>query len=247
MGAMPEEIDALVSHLKCRETRERAGRTFHVGTLHGREVVIVFSRWGKVASASTATELILEHGIGAAVFFGIAGGLDGVSRGDVVVATSLVQHDLDASPFFPPLHVPMLGISSLPVDEAMSRAIAKAAERFVVERLRVDAPAQLLAEAAVGEPRVRRGVIASGDQVIFSRHTRDMVRARAPEAVCVEMEGAAVAQVCHEHGVPFACVRTISDVADDQGGEHVKPFLRGLAGAYTRGIVGAWLGGDPRG
>lgn len=243
MGAMPEEIDALLARFDRRGVRERAGRVFHSGRLNGREVVIVFSRWGKVASASTVTELILEHDVGAVVFFGIAGGLSGVSRGDVVVATALVQHDLDASPFFPPLHVPMLGIAELPVDEGMSKALAAAAERFVVDRLRADAPGHLLQQAALGEPRVRRGVIASGDQVIFSRRTRDMVCARVPRALCVEMEGAAVAQVCHEHGVPFACVRTISDVADDQGGEHVKPFLHGLAGAYTRGIVTAWLGG----
>jgi adenosylhomocysteine nucleosidase len=242
MGAMPEEIDALLAVLERRAVRERAGRTFHAGRLHGHEVVIVFSRWGKVASASTVTELILEHDVGSVVFFGIAGGVNGVARGDVVVATGLVQHDLDASPFFPPLHVPMLGIAELPVDETMSKALARGAERFVVERLRADAPTHLLEEAALGEPRVRRGVIASGDQVIFSSRSRDMVRARAPEALCVEMEGAAVAQVCHEHHVPFACVRTISDVADDQGGEHVKPFLHGLAGVYTKGIVAAWLG-----
>ncbi len=243
MGAMPEEIDALLATLDRRGVRERAGRMFHVGRLHGREVVIVFSRWGKVASASTATELILEHDVGSVIFFGIAGGLDGVSRGDVVVATGLVQHDLDASPFFPPLHVPMLGLAELPVDEGMSRSLAAAAERFTVDRLQADAPRHLLDQAALGEPRVRRGLIASGDQVIFSRRSRDMVRARVPEALCVEMEGASVAQVCHEHGVPFACVRTISDVADDQGGEHVKPFLHGLAGVYTRGIVAAWMGG----
>jgi adenosylhomocysteine nucleosidase len=55
------------------------------------------------------------------------------------------------------------------------------------------------------------------------------------------MEGAAVAQVCHEHGIPFACVRTISDAADETGHESVEPFFGGLAGVYTAGIMRRWM------
>jgi len=244
MGAMPEEIVALGSTLTDVRVTTRAGREFHAGRLAGHDVVVVFSRWGKVAAASTTTELILGHGVSRVVFFGIAGGLAEVSRGDVVIATSLVQHDLDASPFFPPLHVPMLGRASMPACETMSNQLAEAASSFLSRRLFSEAPAALLEQAELTSPRVHRGVIASGDQVIFSRETREGVQRRAPEALCVEMEGAAAAQVCFEHQVPFACVRTISDTADDLGGEHVKPFLHGLAGVYTRGIAHAWLGAE---
>lgn len=246
MGAMPEEIDALIGDIDPAEhpsRRERAGRVFHVGRLHGRNVVVVFSRWGKVAAAGTAAELIVDFRVSAVVFFGIAGSLGAARRGDVVVAQGLVQHDLDASPFFPPTQVPMLGRSVMPTDPVLAGALAEAAEAFVREDLKREAPAELLARAEVDSPTVHRGVIASGDRVIFGREAGEGVLERVPGALCVEMEGAAAAQVCFEHGVPFGCVRTVSDSADESGGEHVKPFFEGLAGVYTRGVVRRWLGG----
>jgi adenosylhomocysteine nucleosidase len=242
MAAMPEEINALMTELSDVQVRTRAGREFRTGLLFGRRVVLVFSRWGKVASASTATELILDHGVSAVAFFGIAGGLGKVHRGDIVVATGLVQHDLDASPYFPPTHVPMLGVRELPVDLELSASLQSAAAGFLTHDLVRDAPPPLLAAAEVAQPRVHRGVIASGDQVIFTSAARERVLNAVPNALCVEMEGAAVAQVCFEHGVAFACVRTISDGADESGDEHIKPFFHGLAGVYTHGVVKRWLG-----
>lgn len=248
MAAMPEEIDALLGDLTERSTTTRAGRQFHSGLLHGRRVVVVFSRWGKVAAASTTTELILDYGVGSIVFFGIAGGIasgeGGVRRGDVVVASGLVQHDLDASPFFAPTHVPMLGECLMPADQAMAASLFAAAGEYLANDLS-HAPAELLRRAEIQAPGVHIGVIASGDQVIFSDEARERVRERVPGALCVEMEGAAAGQVCFEHGVPFACVRTVSDTADDRGTEHVQPFLEGLAGVYTRGIAARWLQASP--
>ncbi|MBS0196808.1 MAG: 5'-methylthioadenosine/adenosylhomocysteine nucleosidase [Planctomycetes bacterium] len=242
MGAMPEEVEAMLPLLRGRTESRRAGRVFHHGRLGGREVVVVSSRWGKVAAASTCTELIVAHGAGAVAFFGIAGAVsDLVARGDIVIAASLVQHDLDASPFFPPTHIPLLGVSSLASDASMAGELAAAARRFVDRGLRI-AAGELWNQAGLSAPRVLAGVIASGDQVIFSPLARDRVLKVVPDALCVEMEGAAAAQVCHEHGVAFACVRTISDNADHEGADHVRPFFEGLAGVYTRGIVGEWLG-----
>ena len=109
MGAMPEEIDALLPQIREQRAFDRAGRRFIHGSVHGVAIVVVFSRWGKVAAASTATELIVAHGVDRLVFSGVAGSLrEDVMVGDVVVATSLSQHDLDASPFFPPRMLPPL-------------------------------------------------------------------------------------------------------------------------------------------
>lgn len=227
MGAMMEEVEALLPLVEGRTVVERAGRRFVLGRIGGRDVVVVFSRWGKVAAASTATELILGHGVKRIVFSGVAGGLsDEVRVGDVVVAKRLYQHDLDASPFFRPLEVPLLGVSGIEADEGMSGELEAAARAFVEERAR----------------RVWRGDVASGDRVIGSAEERLKVLGRVPSALCVEMEGAAVAQVCFEHGVPFACVRMISDSADEGVEESLGAVLGGVAGAYTAGIVGRWLG-----
>ncbi|MBL9000074.1 MAG: 5'-methylthioadenosine/adenosylhomocysteine nucleosidase [Phycisphaerae bacterium] len=243
LGAMPEEVSALIPHLHRVRTHRRAGREFHTGTLFGVQTVVVFSRWGKVAAAATTAEVILSHGAGAVVFCGIAGSLrPDVVRGDVVIADSLVHHDLNASPFFAPTEVPLLGVTELPVDADLSRGLADAARRFLASDAR-DAAGDLWDRAGIDRPRVIRGVIATGDRVIFSDSDRLNVLSRVPAALCVEMEGAAAAQVCHEHGVPYSCVRTISDSADHGGPEHVKPFFEGLAGIYAAGIVRRWLTG----
>lgn len=239
MSAMPEEVDALVARLDNPRIHERAGRRFIHATCHTVPVVVVFSRWGKVAAASTATEMIVAHDVDRLVFSGVAGSLrPEVSIGDVVIATELVQHDLDASPFFPPRVVPLLRVERLPADAAMSGALSLAARDF----LREDAPRAW--EKLTGRAQsnsLHRGVIATGDRIIASHDARLAVTAAAPDALCVEMEGAAVAQVCYEHGIPFACVRTISDSADHHIETSFASFVSGLASAYTAGIVGRWL------
>jgi adenosylhomocysteine nucleosidase len=244
MGAMREEVDALLPHIRGRETFRRAGREFVHGELWGARVSVVFSRWGKVAAASTATELIVAHAAQRLVFCGIAGSLDPeLHAGDVVVARSLLQHDLDASPFFAAMEIPLLWTTGITAEPGMSAGLLAAAEAFLREDLSAVAEPDLIRRLHLDRRRAVSGDVASGDQVIFTAAAKERVRSRAPSAVCVEMEGAAVAQVCHEHGVPFACVRTISDAADENGAESVAPFFGGLAGLYTAGIMRRWLGG----
>lgn len=243
MTAMAEEMQALAPAIQVEQIVRRAGREFVRGELQDTPVAAVFSRWGKVAAASTATELIVAHGVDRLVFCGIAGSLDpGLHAGDVVVARSLYQHDLDASPFFAPTEVPLLGVRGIAADEPMSAGLLRAAAAFLAEDLPGAVEPDLVRRLGLSRRRTVVGDIASGDQVIFTAAARERVRSVVPSAVCVEMEGAAVAQVCHEHGIPFACVRTISDAADENGHESVAPFFAGLAGVYTAGIMKRWLG-----
>jgi len=243
LTAMPEEISALLPLIADARTTDSAGRSFINGHLHSRAVVAVFSRWGKVAAASTATELILSHGITRLALFGIAGSLQSHVRiGDVVIASALVQHDLDASPFFPPTQVPLLGRSAFDTDEAMSADLLTAAQAFLAHDLAHAVTPDLKAQIASTPRTAMRGEVATGDQVITSGSGRNRVLAAVPAAVCTEMEGAAVAQVCHERSIPFACVRTISDSACSNMHHDVVPFIAGIAGTYTAGIVRRWLG-----
>src|SRR6185369_3958755 len=99
VSAMHEELQALLQHMPDEAPVRCAGREFWLGHLEGREVVVVLSRIGKVAAATTATALLTQFDVGRIVFTGTAGGLgDGVRVGDVVVADALLQHDMDASP-----------------------------------------------------------------------------------------------------------------------------------------------------
>jgi len=236
---MPEEVAALVRALSNRaEPIEVGRREFHRGRLADHPVVLAQSRVGKVAAATTATSMIAALGVEAIVFTGLAGGVDPSLRiGDIVVADRLCQHDLDASPIFPAMEIPLLGLAEVPTDAGLTDAAERAARQFAESGVGEHMPGDVLEELGIREPRVVRGLIASGDRFVSSHAEVERLRERVPEALCVEMEGAAVAQVCYEHGVPCAVVRTISDTADDDAADHFMRALGTLAAGTSLGIV----------
>jgi adenosylhomocysteine nucleosidase len=248
MSAMVEEIDALIGALDPGVVHHEVGRrTYHVGTMRGAPVVLVFSRIGKVAAASTATELISRFKIERLIFTGVAGALSAeLAVGDVVVATSLTQHDMDASPIFPRYEVPLLGISDFPSDAAIEAALAAAATRYIAEGLAGDVSEATRTAFQMHRPTVHTGQVLSGDQFIADAATLSRLREAFPRALCVEMEGAAVAQVCYEHEMPFGVIRTISDTADDSAATDFPRFLTEIASIFAHGIVQAFLASDSR-
>src|SRR5690606_29689871 len=136
---------------------------------------------------TTATALIERFRVDRIVFTGVAGGLArGVARGDVVVAESFLQHDLDASPIFPRYEVPLYATSRFATDAALTARLEAAAR------------------TALHGTRVHRGLVVSGDRFVSSAAESQALQAALPDALAVEMEGAAFAQVCHDYGVPFA-------------------------------------------
>jgi adenosylhomocysteine nucleosidase len=241
VAAMHEELSALLAQMPDEQRVRIAGRDFWVGHLHGQPVVAVLSRIGKVAAAVTATMLLERFAVGAIVFTGVAGGLaPGVNVGDVVVATQLLQHDLDASPIFPKYEVPLLGLSRFTADAAIGDALARVAEETLRD------PVALVGQEAIEEfglqsPKVHRGLLVSGDRFVSTAAESEALRLSLPDALAVEMEGAAVAQVCHDYGVPFAAMRTISDRADDEAHGDFARFVAEVASRYSLALVNAWL------
>jgi adenosylhomocysteine nucleosidase len=245
VAAMHEELKALLAQMPDEQRVRIAGRDFWVGHLHGQPVVAVLSRIGKVAAAVTATVLLERFGVRAIVFSGVAGGLaPGVNVGDVVVATELLQHDMDASPLFPKYEVPLMGLSRFTADAVISDALAVVAEESLRD------PVGLVGQEAVDEfglrsPKVNRGLLISGDRFVSTAAESEALRRHLPDALAVEMEGAAVAQVCHDYGVPFAAMRTISDRADDEAHGDFARFVAEIASRYSLALVGAWLARQP--
>jgi adenosylhomocysteine nucleosidase len=239
IGAMAEEVERLHEHLDGETVTEHAGRRYRHGELDGQRVTIVQSRIGKVAAALTTASLVRDHDVDAIVFTGIAGALhDDLAIGDVVVATALVQHDLAGPPeMFVRGEIPLLGVVELSTDAALSAMAVAAAREFVSDGLASIIDAETLDELGIGRPRVHTGLVATGDEFIEGE-LKQVVRGRTPDAICVDMEGAAVAQVCHELGdVPLCVIRAISDLAGGTASVDFPRFLDRLASHYSYEIL----------
>ena len=235
---MSQEIDEVKALLKDKTVVKIANREFVVGKINGIACVVAFSKWGKVAATITATLLIQEFGVTDLFFIGTAGALaDGLKVGDIVVAKRLVQHDLDARPIISRFELPLLNRVYVDTDPDLTalvgRAVTQLLERGVV---------QMVGEEAVEEfdlaPTLYYGDIASGDQFINSDAQRNEILAELPDVLCVEMEGAAVAQVCLEFNTPFTVIRTVSDSADHNARIDFGRFIVEVANAYSRAIIG---------
>ena len=242
ISAMPEEITAIVESLTEVTTRALGQRQYHAGNFDATPVVVVFSGWGKVAAAATTTQLIASYDITDIVFTGVAGAVrHGLSIGDVVVGSELMQHDMDASPIFPRYEVPLLGKALLPTDAELRARLHAAAQEFLRQDLAAAVPQSSRDWFRIASPQVLEGVIASGDQFIDSAQEIEALRQRLPNVACVEMEGAAVAQVCDEYSMPFGIVRTISDAADENAPHDFARFSREIAGQYSLGILARFV------
>jgi adenosylhomocysteine nucleosidase len=234
---MHDELSAVLALMPDERKQVAAGREFWLGHLHGQEVVVVLSRIGKVAAATTATVAIERFGATRVVFTGVAGGLaPGVKVGDIVVAESFLQHDFDASPLFPRYELPLYGRSRLATDAGLRSALHAAALKIAADPLTVLGPGAC-SRFGLSAPAVHQGLVASGDRFVSSNAESAALRAALPDALAVEMEGAAIAQVCYDFGVPFAAVRTISDRADDLAHADFAAFMREVASRYSSALV----------
>ena len=242
MGAMNEEISSLVDVMEGVTSTTKGSRTYHRGTLCDRECVVVFSHWGKVAAAITATSLITEFDLDEIVFTGVAGGIDPqLNIGDVVVGNQLYQHDMDASPIIERHEIPLLNRAHINAHSTNSKKLLSAVERFLADDVKNDLPSATREKFSLGSPSVVSGDIASGDQFVSDPAIAKELKMRLPTVRCVEMEGAAVAQVCESYDLPFAIVRTISDGANDNASVDFLSFVDEVAKLYSLGILKRYL------
>jgi len=251
MAAMPQELQAVLDLMPDEHRETVAGRHFWPGHLgastpqapQGCEVVAVVSGIGKVAAATTATLLVQRYGVDGVVFTGVAGGLGtGVKVGDMVVARHFLQHDMDASPLFPRHEVPGYGQALFTAHTGWSDALVQASQH-TLDHLPTWLGADTLAAFHLQNPRVHQGLVISGDRFVATSAESTALCQALPDALAVEMEGAAVAQVCHDFGVPFAAVRTVSDRADDSAHVDFGRFVADVASRYSAQVVLAVLSG----
>ena len=197
IGAMEVEIEKLLPEIEHRKEITLRGHAYYTGILRGQNVVVTRSGIGKVNAAVTTSELITEFDADSLIFTGIAGAVHPeLEPSDVVISTSLVQHDVDLTAF---------GMDEGHMSGFKSR-------QFHADLKLID-QATAAANSVVGRGRVHSGIIATGDQFIADK---DEVKEIYDEfnAMAVEMEGAAVAQVALLYNKPLVVIRTISDKAD---------------------------------
>lgn len=235
LSALPEEQAGLLELLTRAQRVEHAGRSFWTGDLQGLPVVLALSRVGKVAAATTCVALLERFGATRMVFTGVAGGVGpGVQVGDVVIGTHYLQYDMDASPLFPRYEIPLTGQTLLPGSSVLCAALARACTQALGGARYQQRP-----------PRIHQGLIGSADRFVSSAQAVQALvadlRTHGHDVLAVEMEGAAVAQVCADYGVPFAAVRTISDRADDTAHVDFPAFVAQVAGRYACAIASALL------
>jgi len=237
ISAMQEEMQTLLDNLQEPVATTKGMRTYYHGKLFHVEIVLVFSRWGKVASATTATQLINDFAVDEIIFTGVAGAISPLMNiGDIVIGKNLYQHDVDASPLFKKFEVPLL--HKIYFESSVSRRERLyQASRLFINSYNDYINAEKAHSFQIKAPKVSIGDIASGDQFLSDTNATQSLSSELPTVLCVEMEGAAVAQVCFEYNVPFSIIRIISDKANDNAHIDFPLFAKEVASHYALGIL----------
>lgn len=217
MGAMREEIDPILAALGDYTSEEHAGNIFYRAQYAGHELVIAYSKIGKVFSAITASVMLERYGSKALLFSGVAGGISkDLKIGDLIMASQLCQHDVDITAFgHPEGFIPE---SSVMIDSDVDL-------RSLASEIAIDMGVDLY-----------EGIIATGDQFVASAERKAWIE-QTFNADALEMEGASVACVCHNFGVPFFVLRSISDSADGDAGVDFDTFLQSSAQVSAKFIL----------
>lgn len=203
--AVEREAHPLLEHIRERKVERQGEALLHQGQLGGRQVVLAKVLPGPVNAALGAQALAVCHGVRCLIGFGSAGALDpSLSAGDVIIARRTVAHDAGA----------FLGQRFVPGGVMGRDELGRAGHRRTFEADR-DLVAQALDAAGTLDGRVYAGTIATGNQAIFSTARRRWLW-ETFNALAVEMETAAMAQVAVAYRLPWVAVRAISDMAGDE-------------------------------
>lgn len=192
IAALEEEVHALVGRMPRSET---VGP--RIGIWEGGGLVVGVAGVGKVAAAMAAQFVSDVFRPRCMVAIGLAGALEENGRpGQVIIATGAAQHDFDGRPLTPARGIiPGLEIAVIHADSSLAE--------------------KLLIAARLESKHAKTGLVLSGDQIITSAKVRDALAHEFADALCVDMETAAVAQVAHQNRVPWSAIRITSDAADE--------------------------------
>ncbi len=205
MCAMREELEPILEKVKIEKEIDYARNRYYIAKYKDLDLVLAYSKIGKVNAATTATILIEKFGAKKILFSGVAGAIDSdLKIGDLIIATKTCQHDVDLTVFgYEPGFIPESKVF-FECDEKLNNIAKNVAKKLGI--------------------KLKEGIIASGDQFIHSKERKEWI-AKTFKASAIEMEGGAVGCVTWTLGVPFFMLRSISDSAEEGAGVDFDEFL----------------------
>ncbi|MEO1958619.1 MAG: 5'-methylthioadenosine/adenosylhomocysteine nucleosidase [Nautiliaceae bacterium] len=205
MCAMREELEPILKRVDVVKVKEYARNRFYLAKFDNKDLVLAYSKIGKVNSATTATIMIEKFSVREILFSGVAGAIDSdLKIGDLVIATKTTQHDVDLTVFgYEPGYIPESKVY-FECDERLNSIAKSVANKMGI--------------------KLKEGIIASGDQFIHSKEKKEWIR-KTFGASAIDMEGGAVGCVTWTLDVPFFMLRAISDSAQEGAGVDFDKFL----------------------
>ena len=209
MGAMPEEVAPILEKLGSYTTTKYADNEYYEASYKGVDIVVAYSKIGKVFSTLTASTMIQHFNCDKLLFSGVAGGINpSLKIGDLIVASKLSQHDLDITAFGHPMGFVPGGSVFVEADKDL-----------------IDLSKEVAAELG---KTVSEGIIATGDQFVHDAKVKENI-VKHFNADALEMEGGSVAVVCKSLNIPFFILRAISDTADTDASFSFDEFMESSA------------------
>lgn len=209
---MEEEVKEILNYVNVKETNEIAGCLFYKGEVQGSDVVVLQSGIGKVNAAMATTILHERYQPRYVINTGSAGGFDPeLQVGDIIISDVVAHHDVDVTAFnYEYGQVPGMPV----VFEAHSelQLIARQAIEYLPQSI-----------------QVKTGMIASGDTFMEDPQKTKSIREQFPKVLCVEMEAASIAQICHVYKTPFVIIRSLSDIAGKESSVSFDSYLEKAA------------------
>lgn len=208
IGAMEPEVAILRGNMTEVTTKQVANFTFYQGLLNGSAIVLVQSGIGKVASALATALVIREYAPRCVINTGSAGGFDQALKvGDIAISSELRYHDVDVTAFgYEYGQVPQM-----PAAFTAHSALVQAAQQSV---------------SVLENIVCKTGLICTGDSFMCDPARINEARERFPSMLAVEMEGASIAQVCHQMATPFVVIRSLSDIAGKESPTSFEAYLQ---------------------
>lgn len=219
IAAMKSELKPLVSELESPTISKVAGFSFHQGKFEGHQLFLLLSGIGKVNAAVATSLLVDRYEPEAVINTGVAGGFDKeLETGDIVVSTEVCHHDVDVTPF------------SYRIGQVPQMPQSYFADPYLLSRAQ-STPSPRLGNA------VKSGLIVSGDIFVQKIQIAERIRHNFPEALAIEMEGAAIAQTCHHFNTPFLLIRSISDLIEGETTYCDNHFAAANAANFVRRLL----------